>query len=218
MRSLTTILLVFVIFISCCNKTLGCTEVTKETSKNDTLIHKYLKYSNEELRLYSMPPKGNVMLARLFYKNMLKDYLMGNAYQLKIPAESVDKIAISIADTLSFYKNNKDIYLSGGSFKIPKDSYFKWMDNYTPKIETIFKVKDTGNPLINLLNFIRENIGVLRFDNNKCIVPAFNMIDSRTYQVTIDAFIYDGNTDPEESEKCDECDSYYYEYWYRTNI
>lgn len=217
MRILTLTLLILLTLISCSNKTSKSIEKSNDGVKSDTLIHKYLKFSNEELKLYSMPKKGNTMLARLFYKNMIKDYLERDSYNLKIPFDSINNIAISIADTLSFYKNNEnDFSLYGGGFKIPKKDYFNWLEDSTPKYSTTFKVKNTGNTLTNLLNFIRENIGVLRFNNNKCIVPAFNMIDINTYQITIDAFIYDGNIDPEEYEKCDECD--YYDYWHRTNI
>ena len=129
----------------------------------------------------------------------------------------IDRISQEIVDTLTVLKYNTGVYmLEGGKLFEPKgDSY--------EDLEKRVVINDSGNDILNILNFVRNNVGIVRFRNNGASVPHY-IIEEKSnatiFNLTIDREVYDGNFDPDEVLYDDGQGSgdFYGDVWYITNI
>ena len=84
-------------------------------------------------------------------------------------------------------------------------------------------INDSGNDILNILNFVRNNVGIVRFRNNGASVPHY-IIEEKSnatiFNLTIDREVYDGNFDPDEVlyDDGEGSGDFYGDVWYITNI
>lgn len=224
MKNLILTLLICFSLISCRQNNNQSTEQKNEKVKMQTCVdydYETVEYPKDSEEYWRYPKDGNTKLAKRFFKFVIANYLAQlkceNTYKTKYMPMDIDRISQEIVDTLTVLKYNTGVYmLEGGKLFEPKgDSY--------EDLEKRVVINDSGNDILNILNFVRNNVGIVRFRNNGASVPHY-IIEEKSnatiFNLTIDREVYDGNFDPDEVlyDDGEGSGDFYGDVWYITNI
>ena len=179
--------------------------------------HKYLLDSDESFDYTRYPALGNEEIARKFYLFIMMN-MVPNSLDHK------DEI-LRLIDNADIISNGGGYYSLGNRGRVFTSDkiYFNWVDESIGYVDKSYNKVEWTVPVTDgvtdIFNQIRSSLGVIKFHNNSCSVPAIEVEVSpgkMKFHVTVDLYVYDG--DVTEDMFSEESGDFVASTWYKTNM